>query len=213
MIRKDLPQYELTADDLELNGISATAFVFNPANEQHFIAFGKDGTEEKGKAFHFSSDEQRIVTGVLLVPEQRIYRKDPVIGEHYVYFTADQITQSLKALSMRQAFNVVNVEHEEPITGVYMIELWMTGETDKSKVMGLTVPPRSVLASFYVANDAIWERVKSGEWRGFSIEGLFKRKAMVTDPEQRLKALLNEGEDEAEVEIEVEKILSSIDQK
>jgi hypothetical protein len=34
----------------------------------------------------------------------------------------------------------------------------------------------SLFASYYIENNEVWEKVKSGEFKGFSVEGLFKLK-------------------------------------
>ena len=44
---------------------------------------------------------------------------------------------------------------------------------DKSKLYGYNLPKGTWMVSMKINNDEIWDRVKSGELRGISIEGYF----------------------------------------
>jgi hypothetical protein len=68
------------------------------------------------------------------------------------------------------------LEHDKKITGVNLVESWIVESRtkDKSAMYGLSVPVGTWMGTFKVNNDDIWENyVKTGEVKGFSIEGLF----------------------------------------
>ena len=49
-------------------------------------------------------------------------------------------------------------------------------------------PDGSAFASYFVDNEDVWQKVKSGEFKGFSVEGLFnyKRGEQVMNYEEKL---------------------------
>jgi hypothetical protein len=59
--------------------------------------------------------------------------------------------------------------------GVHMIELYLI---DRERGV---MPPKgyedaedgSAFASYLIDNEEIWTKVKAGEWKGFSVEGMF----------------------------------------
>ena len=54
---------------------------------------------------------------------------------------------------------------------IYVVETWLkTSENDKSKDYGIDVPIGSWLMAAKVENEDIWNKIKSGEMNGFSIE-------------------------------------------
>lgn len=169
-MEKKLPLYKLVTSD-EAEGVTANAFVEDPANGFAFLAFNKQS--EVAPLAMAADKMKRNVTGVLLAPEQRIYRRNEQFGEHQVYFTADNIEQIVKRFSKNLRFRNVNLEHAVPVEGVTMIESWITGEGDKAKSLGFDVPQGTWMATFHVEDEAIWNNVLNGTYKGFSIEGLF----------------------------------------
>jgi len=49
----------------------------------------------------------------------------------------------------------------------------------------------SWFGSFYVENDEVWKQVKAGEYRGFSVEGLFDYEEPKSYEEQMLEKIKN----------------------
>jgi hypothetical protein len=73
----------------------------------------------------------------------------------------------------------VTLEHGNKTSGVYMVESWIIENPtkDKSNLYGFTLPKGTWFSIYSVAeNPKVWERVKAGEFNGFSIEGLFEHK-------------------------------------
>jgi hypothetical protein len=168
-MRKDLPIYEISIDlNNEETTLEKNSLVFDPAHEKAFQTFSKV------QRWQFN-DEERIVIGVAISADTPIYRK--LKGEEcYVVFTKQAIKAMVYDYARRGNFNKVNIEHKTDIEGLSMVYSY---QIDKDK--GLTAPERfkdendgSWIVGYKVANDEIWAKVKDGEFRGFSVEGVFE---------------------------------------
>lgn len=168
-MRKDLPIYEISIDlNNEETTLEKNSLVFDPAHEKAFQTFSK------GQRWQFN-DEERIVIGVAISAHTPIYRN--LQGEEcYVVFTKQAIKAMVYDYARRGNFNKVNIEHDKDIEGLSMVYSY---QIDKDK--GLTAPERfkdendgSWIVGYKVANDEMWTKVKSGEFRGFSVEGVFE---------------------------------------
>jgi len=157
-------------------GIYAISFVDSPANEVEFVTLG-----EQTKPLHLNRDTQKqILTGVVLKPDQLIYRNSPGIGEHYIRFSAGQIEKiAQKMMRTGIALHHTTHQHHQPLDGNYLVELWIVEdpERDKSRALGFTDLPRGTLMCSYKIEDRkYWdEQVMAGHVRGFSLEGLFNQ--------------------------------------
>ena len=70
--------------------------------------------------------------------------------------------------------NRVNKDHDPNsfVDDVYMVESYITGSRNKSELFS-DVPEGTWMATYYVKDDELWDQIKSGEYRGFSLEGGF----------------------------------------
>ena len=71
--------------------------------------------------------------------------------------------------------NNVTAEHEEKVTGASVIESWIVEDSknDKSNIYNLKATEGSWVIMMKIDNEELWPQVKSGEFKGFSIEGIF----------------------------------------
>lgn len=198
---KDLPVFEILVDGAE--GVIANAFVKHPANEYSFIAF----SEEEKKKLLFLSAEERLVSGVLIAPDQKIYRRDQDTGyEYYVFFSKETIKDIVKNFAKNASFNNVNSEHKSTLMeGAFMVESWIVGQNDKSSDLGFDVPTGAWMATFYVENDSLWNDIKDGTYKGFSVEGLFSLKQVKMNSEVESKEEVKEEVKEAAIEVQEQK--------
>lgn len=128
-------------------------------------------------AFAIQSEDRRIITGPLMVPEQLIYRSNTRFGEHYVKFSADTIQQIAIKFHKKGFQKNVNLMHDAAlqVDGVTMFESFIT---DPSRGIN---PPQSFsdlpagtwFGSFVVENEDVWKMIKEGKVKGFSVEGMF----------------------------------------
>lgn len=157
-------------------GIYAISFVDSPANEVEFVTLAQQAQPQ-----HLSRDTQKqILTGVVLKPDQMIYRNSPGIGEHYIRFSAAQIEKIAQKM-MRSGIALHNTthQHHQPLDGNYLVELWIVEdpERDKSRALGFSdLPQGTLMCSYKIEDRKYWdEQVMAGHVRGFSLEGLFNQ--------------------------------------
>ena len=155
--------------------------------------------DKMSQQFQIVNEEQRIVSGPLMVADQLIYRNNEKMGEHYVKFSAETIKDIAIKFSKKKYQMNVNLMHDPKmkVDGVTMFESFIVDKKRGIQAMEQfkDIPDGSWFGSFYVENDEVWNAVKKGELRGFSVEGLFQYDEPLTKEEQALKEiskLLNE---------------------
>jgi hypothetical protein len=162
---------ELLIDDTKLEaGINAVSVVESPAIEENFIALKKHEVELKEV-----DAEKRILMGAALVPNKQIYRRNKD-KEFYIYFSEDTVRKASELFLMRSNQNNATLEHERKmLDGMSVVESWIIEDEkqDKSAKYGFNLPKGTWMISMKVNNDEIWQKVKDGEVKGFSIEGHF----------------------------------------
>jgi hypothetical protein len=186
--------YELILQDEE-DGVFANSFVESPAIERDFVFFGKE--------IHFQavSDEKMLVAGPMLIPNKKILRLDGQGNPYYVYFTPETIEKIARKF-MKNKFNgEVTVEHGSKINGVYLTESWLVEQSakDKSNMYGFILPKGTWFGIYDVSgNPKVWEKVKNGTFKGYSIEGLFEHR--ISNIKLSLEKEIDDlSEEEAEV--------------
>ena len=128
------------------------------------------------KEFAIQDEEQRIISGPLMLANKPIFRMDS-FGEYYVYFTADTIKKIAQKFFRKAYQNNVNLMHDDgqQLDGITMFESWITDASRGILPMkGFEdVPDGSWFGSFKVENDEAWQMIKEGKVKGFSVEGVF----------------------------------------
>jgi hypothetical protein len=160
-------------DDMKL-GVQAISLVEFPAIETNWVAL----SETKLSAV---SEERRMLYGPALIPEKYILRIDKTTGEEfYIYFDKETVYKCAHQFMLKNLHHNHTLEHEFAVTGCTVVETWLKeDENDKSTHLGIDVPVGTWLVGSYVQNDDLWEEVKLGKVKGFSIEGIFDH--MVTE--------------------------------
>ena len=191
-------------------GVFAISLVNAPATEETFIAMAK---QEKIVKFAKVDEEQRILMGLVLQPDQLIYRVDEDGNEFEMFFSAETI-KDFSQNFFQSGFQLNSkLEHDEPIEGVTFVESWLVEnpKVDKSAAFGLEYPKGSWLVSMKVDNDDIWNNyIKTGELKGFSIDGMveleevtLKSNIEMSKNNKNILALLKQIVSGAEQEVEV----------
>lgn len=126
--------------------------------------------------FAIQDEDERIITGPIMVANKPIYRNDDN-GEYYVVFTPDTIKKIAQKFFKKGYQNNVNLMHDDGnvVSGVTMFESWITDEKRGIKPMNgfEDVPNGSWFGSFKVDNEQVWSDIKDGKFKGFSVEGVF----------------------------------------
>lgn len=129
--------------------------------------------------FHFSDDDQMIVTGPAMVADQKILRMDEDGNPFHVFFSADTIKKIAQKFLANSKHNNTDINHDgEVVQENTLLESWIVEdpEMDKSKRLGYDVPVGTWFVSLKINNKDTWEKIKSGELTGYSVEGSFLEK-------------------------------------
>lgn len=165
--------YKIKIDPTDqITGMDAISLVECPAVEVDFLKFSK----EEPKSLQFTNEEKRIITGVALLADTPIYRVKPDGEEYYVVFDRETIEQLVTKYSKYMFNNFVNIEHSNQhfVDGMYMIESYLkNSERGIVPIEFSEIPDGSWIVSYKVDNIDVWEKIKSGEVKGFSIQGVF----------------------------------------
>ena len=167
-----IPVFEAYIDNLEC-GIYKISLVDLPAVESDFVYFNK---QDKVMKFNIENEEQRMVTGVIMRANFNIYRYDEEFGEYYIKYSPETIKIMAEKMMSDGTFNNINIMHMDgtDIEGVNLVELFIK-DTEK----GINpsnfddIENGSLFATYKINNDMIWNEIKNGTFRGFSLEGIF----------------------------------------
>ena len=167
-----IPIYKaLVTDDGE--GINKVSLVDFPAVESNWIACKKDKEPLK---FKVENEEKRLITGVVMRADFAIYRRTDDGFEYYIVYDKETIKTMAQKLLADNAQNNVNLMHEDgtDVEGVNMLELFIKDSDKGISPAGFEeIEEGSLFATYHVENDDIWEQVKDGTFKGFSLEGYF----------------------------------------
>jgi len=158
---------ELVIDDEE--GVEFISLVDTPAIESDFLAFKKEDFK-----FKIQNEEKRIVSGYFMIADLPMLRmrNDTVF---YCVFRKHTIEKIVNKFMKEGLTNQTNLMHDSTAEGVYIIESLIIDK--KRGVLAPEnfekVPDGSWWGSMRVENDDIWQQVKDGTFKGFSVEGIF----------------------------------------
>ena len=196
MIKKDNIEelFELVLIDEE-DGVFANSLVSAPAIERDFVYFNQEYT------FAAVNEDKMLIAGPMLIPNKKIMRLKDDGTKYFVYFKPETIEKIARKFMKNKLTDQMTLEHGNKTSGIHMVESWIVENPakDKSNIYNFTLPRGSWFAVYSVEdNPKVWDRVKAGEFNGFSIEGLFEH--MKSDVKLSLeKNITDFTEEEAEV--------------
>lgn len=147
----------------------AISMVESPAIESDFVALSK---EEEKRVF-LESNERHMVYGAALIPDKDIYRNNGE-QEFYISFTKESIEKMSQDFMKNYRQNEVTLDHDEMANDITITESWLVEDPykDKANALGINVPNGTWMIGMKVNQIDVWERVKSGELKGFSVESM-----------------------------------------
>ena len=165
---KNIKKYKVGID----SETYAVSLVEQPAIDETFVYMA----DEEKMNIMLDSDEKYLVYGAVLVPDKPIYRVAEDGTEFYLEFTAESIEKMSQDYLIKYRQHSVTLDHQEEATEVCMVESWIkTSMTmDKSLALGLNpeLPIGTWFAGYKINNIDTWNRIKSGELKGFSVEAM-----------------------------------------
>ena len=177
-------------------GITAMGLVDMPAIEENWIALSK-------MQFAKVDEERRMLYGPALIPDKEILRYDEKGEEYYVYFEKATVQAIAHQFFKKNLQHSTNLQHEIPVTGVTVVESWLKeGKNDKSIELGLPdLPDGTWFIGTKVDEEHVWNDVKEGKIKGYSIEGFFNEVGV------SMSGVKNY---EAELVLELDQLLSKV---
>ena len=147
----------------------AISMVEEPAIEVDYVALAKQEERE----VKLSSDERHICYGPALIPNKDIYRNNGE-QEFYINFTEESIVKMSQDFMKEYRQHEVTLDHESEADEVYIVESWLVEDPykDKANALGFNVPKNTWMVGMKVNNIEVWDRVKAGELKGFSVESM-----------------------------------------
>jgi len=165
-----IPVYQAVISDEE-TGMFKISLVDDPAVMSNFQAFDAD---RRPLLYAIQDEEKRLIRGCIMRANFPIYRRDSRMGEYYVIYKADEIRKMAEKYLLEGRQNDVNLMHQDgsDVDDVQMVQYFIKG--DGIQVDGFDeCADGSLFGEFHVVNDDIWEEIKAGTYKGFSLEGVF----------------------------------------
>lgn len=191
--KKKLKCYSVTFD----SDVYAVSLVDEPAIESNFIALSK----QSEKRIFLEKDDKHVVMGAVLIPDMPIYRNQD--GEEFYLQFSSATIEKLAHDFLRMGRNSnFSYQHEEDVKDISVIESWIVidPKMDKCSVYGIDVPSGTWMMAAKVDNEEIWDKIKNGDAKGFSIE------AIVNLDEIKLKKENTEMAEEKDKKVEMEAV-------
>jgi hypothetical protein len=162
----------LTHDGLEpFEGVYGVSIVDSPANEKLFIKLSKDVKIEVKMA----NQEKKLLTGVVLIPNQKIYRVDANGYEYEIFFdedTIEKLSQDFLANGYQRNTSY-NHNDDEWLKGTSIVQSWIIEDpnNDKANALGFKDLPKGTWMITMKLSDELWDQyIKTGKAKGFSID-------------------------------------------
>ena len=207
-MNKNLPLYEALINDLE-DGIFAVSLVSTPATESNWQCFSKEE-----QMYSIENEEEHIITGVIMLANTPIFRRDDSGYEYNIVYSPETIKLMSEKMLKDMAHNQIDIEHNGcilPAGTVNLVEIYIKdSEKGISPNFLKDIPDGSLIGSYKIHDDVLWNMCKEGTLHGFSLAGWFdvkefkdKKKSkysMIEKIKEKLRELLVELSAEEEVE-------------
>ena len=176
----------------------AIGLVEDPAISVNFIHM----SEQKPIRVCLEDNDKRLVYGPVLTPDVPIYRRTDE-EEFYITFPKNVVEKMAHQYMEEGRLWSFTENHDSIADDTVVVESWVKmGKNDKSVELGIDVPDGTWMMGVHITNDELWNKVKKGELKGFSIEcaafldeiKINKDTEMTKDNEVKLEAVqINDG--------------------
>lgn len=173
-----IPVYQALVDSAE-TGMMRISLVDDPAVQSNFLAFSNQQKRAAVPQVYAVQDEDKhLVLGCVMRADFPIYRRDPQPDgtefEYYIIYKPDTIRTMAEKYLAENRQNLVNLMHQEGTDqdGVQMVQYFIKGNGLAPEGFD-AIADGSLFAEFHITNQDVWEAVKAGTYKGFSLEGIF----------------------------------------
>lgn len=150
--------------------------------------------ENEKMTFAVANEDKMIIVGAAMIPNKMIHRYDSFGNKYYVYFSKESIKKMANRFLKQKRTDETSIEHNGIKLGsdkVYITESWISEdpEKDKSSIYGFNLPAGTWFVQMKVDDPKVWELVKQNSLSGFSVEGLFREKAVFSQSEKQINQI------------------------
>lgn len=168
-MNKKIKKYYVNPDD---SAVLAMSVVNEPAIESDFVYLSKQKVD---KFVALESNEKHMIFGAALRPDFPIYRNDGV-EEYYLEFSKEAVEKLSRNFLINGFQQNFTAAHKGEVEGITITESWIKTdmEKDKSLAVGLDadLPVGTWFIGAYCNNAEVWDKVKDGDFKGFSVEAI-----------------------------------------
>lgn len=164
---KKLKKYKLKINPNKGLLVSAIAQVENPAIEQDFLKFNRM------ERLQMNEDKMELF-GPLLIPNQEIYRYSEKMGEYMIEFDEETIKEIAMEFMKNGFHHNINLDHSNKDAKSFVFESFVSSELVPNPEAYSHLPLGTWFVRMKVMDEGVWNDIKSGKRKGFSIEGLFE---------------------------------------
>jgi ribosomal protein S27E len=176
-----LSRHEVDLDSSKVYGDGCGKLMYDAWGGKSALSWAESKIKQvERKGFAIQDEDQRIISGPLMVANQKIPRVDADGFEYEVFFSPATIKKIAIKMAKKGFQNNVNLMHSAnmQLSGVTLFEIF---QSDKERgIMPMKgfedLSDGSLFGSMYVDNDQAWQLIKDGKVKGFSVEGNFGMK-------------------------------------
>lgn len=180
MLNNNIKFYEVVANDSEVVAIS---LVESPAIDIDFVSLSKDNPQQ---VVCLTKDDKHLLVGCVLRPDYPIYRY--MKGQEFYFQFSSEVIEKLAYKYMQNGhLKSFTTDHKDATEDITIVETWLkTSENDKSSDYGIDAPVGSWLIAAKVNNQEIWDKVKNGEYKGFSVESFVNLEEIILEKQDTI---------------------------
>lgn len=192
--------------DIAEGGKRKLSLVKMPAIDENFKMFNKEYLK-----FKIENEERRIITGPILIPDYPMFRRRKSDNyEYYAEFSKEAVENIALEFMKNNSFNDVNTSHSKDVDkeDILLFEFFIVDETRGIHTPdGWDTPDGTLFGSYKIYSDELWQDIKDGKYKGFSIEGIFE---IVEEEEFKKTENLKEIKNLYNSLLELQKIFNNI---
>lgn len=162
---------KINMEDLE-SGMYCISLVDAPATQSNFIAFSEDKELLK---YSIQDEEQRRLFGLIMAADMPIYRRTAEGVEYYIVYSRQTLADMMEKYFKQGFQNQVDTNHNfEMEDGITLTQMFVKDVEKGVNPKGFEeYADGSIFAEFHIVNDEVWNAVKDGTYKGFSLAGYF----------------------------------------
>lgn len=192
----DLPLFEMTLK-AENDGVNAVALVAKPAVKRAVQLFENVAPRNVNLSLSVTDGKKGIISGLLMLADTPIYRKDNELGEYYAYASKETLFEAAKKFISEGYAKNIKFTHQaaEPEEGAIVFEIF---QCDKERgIHPMKGFEDATDGSLFISADIskcpkLMAAIESGELTGYSLEGLFTMMPKDKGVEDEILQELNE---------------------